>query len=199
MVEKWYFYLERIATEKFHPILENANLWEYSEKEILLSQALIDEMIIDLDMRNRLSKNEQKYSYQTWWMKKVATQLNYRKFNFVLQWSRIFLSDPEDSAQNIEWVAPDEYFHTILRTRPDCMAWTHFLENGRFAISNLLLLQSFNTVFQTLRQFSEFMDFLADYFLRYECIREMEFQTKISQFFNYLLPEMKLKDSSKNI
>ena len=201
MVEKWYFYLERIATEKFHPILENANLWEYSEKEILLSQALIDEMIIDLDMRNRLSKNEQKYSYQTWWMKKVATQLNYREFNFILKWSRIFLSDSEDSAQNIEWVAPDEYFHTILRTRPDCMAWTHFLENGRFAISNLLLLQSFNTVFKTLRQFSEFMDFLADYFLRYECIREIEFQTKISQFFNYLLPEITLQNSSntKNI
>jgi len=186
MVEKWYFYLERVATEKFHPILENANLWEYSEKEIFFNQALIDEMIIDLDMRNRLSKNEQKYSYQTWWMKKVATRLNYRE-NFVLNWSRIYLSDPEDSPQNIEWVAPDEYFHTILRTRPNCMTWTHFLENGRFAISNLLLLQSFNTVFKTLRQFSEFMDFLADYFLRYECIREIEFQTKISQFFSYLL------------
>ena len=187
MVEKWYFYLERIATEKFHPILENVNLWEYSEKDIFLNQAFIDEMIIDLDMRNRLSKNEQKYSYQTWWMKKVATRLNYRE-NFVLNWSRIYLSDPEDSPQNIEWVAPDEYFHTILRTGPCCMAWTHFLENGRFAISNLLLLQSFNTVFKTLRQFSEFMDFLADYFLRYECIREIEFQTKISQFFSYLLP-----------
>lgn len=186
MVEKWYFYLERIATEKFHPILENANLWEYSEKEIFFNQALIDEMIIDLDMRNRLSKNEQKYSYQTWWMKKVATRLNYRE-NLVLHWSRIYLSDPEDSAQNIEWIAPDEYFHTILRTRPYCMAWTHFLENGRFAISNILLLQSFNTVFKTLRQFSEFMDFLADYFLRYECIREIEFQTKISQFFSYFL------------
>ena len=189
MVEKWYFYFERIATEKFHPILENANLWEYSEKEIILNKALIDEIIIDLDMRNRLSKNEQKYSYQTWWMKKVATQLNYRGNMTILHWSRIYLSDPEDSAQNIEWVAPDEYFHTILRTRPNCMAWTHFLENGRFAISNLLLLQSFNTVFKTLRSFSEFMDFLADYFLRYECIRENEFQTKIYQFFSYLLHE----------
>ena len=189
MVEKWYFYLERIATEKFHPILENANLWEYSEKEILLNKALVDEIIIDLDMRNRLSKNEQKYSYQTWWMKKVATQLNYRGNLTILHWSRIYLSDPEDSAQNIEWVAPDEYFHTILRTRPYCMAWTHFLENGRFAISNLLLLQSFNTVFKTLRSFSEFMDFLADYFLRYECIRENEFQTKIDQFFRHLLYE----------
>ena len=190
MVEKWYFYFERIATEKFHPILENANLWEYSEKEILLNKAFVDEIIIDLDMRNRLSKNEQKYSYQTWWMKKVATQLNYRGNLTILHWSRIYLSDPEDSAQNIEWVAPDEYFHTILRTRPYCMAWTHFLENGRFAISNLLLLQSFNTVFKTVRSFSEFMDFLADYFLRYECIRENEFQTKIYQFFSYLLHEI---------
>ena len=192
MVEKWYFYLEKIATENFHPILENANLWEYSEYEIFLGQALVDEMMIDLDMRNRLSKNEQKYSYQTWWMKKVATRLNFRK-NLVLQWSRIYLSDPDSSVQNIEWVAPDEYFHTLLRTPPYCMAWRHFLENGRFAVSNLLLLQSFNTVLKTLRQFSEFMDFLSDYFLRYECLRENEFQIKISQFFFYLLQNNKIQ------
>ena len=194
MIEKWYFYLEKIATENFHPILENANLWEYSEseKEIFLGQVLVDEMIIDLDMRNRLSKNEQKYSYQTWWIKKVATRLNFRE-KLVLQWSRIYLSDPDNSIQNIEWVAPDEYFHTLLRTPPYCMAWTHFLENGRFAVSNLLLLQSFNTVLRTLRQFSELMDFLSDYFLRYECLRENEFQRKISQFFSYLLQNNKIQ------
>ena len=73
------------------------------------------------------------------------------------------------------------------------MAWRHFLENGRFAVSNLLLLQSFNTVLKTLRQFSEFMDFLSDYFLRYECLRENEFQIKISQFFFYLLQNNKIQ------
>ena len=190
MVEKWYFYLEKIATEKFHPILEDSNLWEYREKEILIAQALVDEMIIDLDMRNRLSRNEQKHSYQAWWMKKVATQLNFRVLMGIgsevdnLLWSRIYLSDPDNSAQNIEWVAPDEFFHTLLRTPPFCMPWTQFLENGRFAISNLLLLQSFNTVFKTLRQFPEFIDFLADYFLRHKSIRETEFQAKISQFLD---------------
>ena len=192
MVEKWYFYFERIATEKFHPIFENSNLWEYSEKEIFLAQALVDEMIIDLDMRNRLSKNEQKHSYQAWWMKKVATRLNFRfREKSFLQWSRIYLSDPEYSAQNIEWVAPDEYFHTLLRTPPYCMAWTHFLENGRFAISNLLLLRSFNTVFKTLRPFSEFMDFISDSFLRYESLNEMEFKSKIYQFFYSYLNNIK--------
>nr|YP_010447314.1 putative plastid division protein [Halimeda opuntia]UTN43234.1 putative plastid division protein [Halimeda opuntia] len=190
MVEKWYFYLEKIATEKFHPILEDVNLWEYREKEILLAQALVDEMIIDLDMRHRLSRNEQKHSYQAWWMKKVATQLNFSVQMGIgnevdnLLWSRIYLSDPDNSAQNIEWVAPDEFFHTLLRTPPFCMPWTQFLENGRFAISNLLLLQSFNTVFKTLRQFPEFIDFLADYFLRQKSIRETVFQAKISQFFD---------------
>ena len=192
MIEKWYFYLEKIATEKFHPILEDSNLWEYKdrEKEILLAQALVDEMLIDLDMRNRLSRNEQKYSYQAWWMKKVATQLNFNVHMGIgrevdnLLWSRIYLSDPDNSPQNIEWVAPDEYFHTIFRTPPFCMPWTQFLENGRFAISNLLLLQSFNTIFKTLRQFSEFLDFLADYFLRHESVREAEFEMKLTKFFD---------------
>nr|YP_009130542.1 cell division protein [Tydemania expeditionis]CEO91072.1 cell division protein [Tydemania expeditionis] len=188
MVEKWYFYMEKIATEKFHPIFESSNLQEYyeSEKEVLIFQALVDEMIIDLDMRNRLSINEQKQSYKAWWMKKITTRLNYRENSYhLLSWSRIYLSNPESSIQNIEWVTPDDYFHTLLRTPPYCMAWTHFLENGRFAISNLLLLQSFNTVFQTLRQFSEFLDFISDYFLRYECLRENEFYLKIDQFYKF--------------
>lgn len=195
MIEKWYLYLEKIATEKFHPILENVNLSEYGEfgkgKEIFISQAIVEEMMIDLDMRNRLSKNEQKHSYKTWWMKKVTTRCNFSGTESAndaeyLLWSRIYLADPENYSPNIEWVPPDEYFHTLLRTPPPAysMPWTHFLENGRSIIANLLFLKSFNTVFKTLRQFSEFFDFLSDSLFRYECLRDPEFQCKIEKFFN---------------
>lgn len=195
MVDKWYFYFERVATEKFHPILEDVNIWEYvtSERDMLFGRAFADEMIINLDMRNRLSKNEQKHSYQAWWMKKVATRLNYRERS-VLQWSRIYLSDPDNSEQNIEWVAPDAYFHTTPRIPPFCMTWAHFLENGRFAVSNMLLVSAFNQIFVTLRPFSEFMDFLADYILRHEYLRETEFQSKTIQFFTSYLQETHSND-----
>nr|YP_009519438.1 Cell division protein FTSH [Rhipiliopsis peltata]AYC65435.1 Cell division protein FTSH [Rhipiliopsis peltata] len=195
MVEKWYLYMENISTDKFHPILENTNLSEYSEfgqqREMFINQAIADEMEIDLDMRHRLSKNQQKHSYPAWWMKKVTSRLNFvgikgtpdLQYEF-LQWSRIYLSDPENYTPNIEWVPPDEYYHTLLRTPPDCMSWTQFLENGRAMVANLLLLKSFNTVFKTLRQFSEFMDFLSDYLFRYECLRDPEFRSKIEKFFD---------------
>nr|AYC65717.1 Cell division protein FTSH [Udotea sp. TZ0819] len=187
MIEKWYFYSEKIATEKFHPIFETSNLIEYyleKEKEIFLSQIFVDEMIIDLDMRNTLSQIEQKQSYQAWWMKKISTKLNYIENRYHwLVWSRIYLSNPQSSIQNIEWVSPDEYFHTVLRTPPYCMAWSHFMENRRFAIENLLFLQAFNAVFRALDQFYEFFDILADYLLRYENLTEKELQSKIYQFF----------------
>nr|AYO45728.1 cell division protein [Caulerpa cupressoides] len=184
MIEKWYFYLERISLEKFHPILENVNSWEYQELETdqLINHSFFDEMLIEIDMRNQLSNNEQKLSYQAWWMKKVVTRLNYQYFDY-LKWSRIYLSDPLTSVRNVEWVEPDEFYHTIVRIPGYCMTWTDFLENGRFAISNLLLLQGFNIAFTTLRQFSEFIDYLADYFLRIESLRETDFQYKIQTFF----------------
>nr|QHN60168.1 cell division protein [Caulerpa serrulata] len=184
MIEKWYFYLERISLEKFHPILENVNSWEYQELETdqLINHSFFDEMLIEIDMRNQLSNNEQKLSYQAWWMKKVVTRLNYQYFDY-LKWSRIYLSDPLTSVRNVEWVEPDEFYHTIVRIPGYCMTWTDFLENGRFAISNLLLLQGFNIAFTTLRQFSEFIDYLADYFLRIESLRETDFKYKIQTFF----------------
>nr|ARR28434.1 cell division protein [Caulerpa okamurae] len=184
MIEKWYFYLERISLEKFHPILENVNSWEYQELETdqLINHSFFDEMLIEIDMRNQLSNNEQKLSYQAWWMKKVVTRLNYQYFDY-LKWSRIYLSDPLTSVRNVEWVEPDEFYHTIVRIPGYCMTWTDFLENGRFAISNLLFLQGFNIAFTTLRQFSEFIDYLADYFLRIESLRETDFQYKIQTFF----------------
>ena len=184
MIEKWYFYLERISLEKFHPILENVNSWEYRELETdqLINHSFFDEMLIEIDMRNQLSNNEQKLSYQAWWMKKVVTRLNYQYFDY-LKWSRIYLSDPLTSVRNVEWVEPDEFYHTIVRIPGYCMTWTDFLENGRFAISNLLLLQGFNIAFTTLRQFSEFIDYLADSFLRIESLREIDFQYKIQTFF----------------
>nr|YP_009472526.1 cell division protein FTSH [Chlorodesmis fastigiata]ARO74155.1 cell division protein FTSH [Chlorodesmis fastigiata] len=190
MVEKWYFYGEKIATEKFHPILENLNLTEYSpdrEKEIYLFQATIDEKLMNLDMRNQLSRNEQKPSYHAWWMKKVTTKVNFTENRFYwLEWFRIYLPDPESSIRNIEWSSPDQYFHTVLRTPPDCMPWSYFLENGCFAIENLLFLKAFNTVFKTLYQFSEFFDLLADYLLRYEDLTEEQIQSKIYQFFSLM-------------
>nr|YP_009729421.1 ATP-dependent zinc metalloprotease FtsH [Caulerpa ashmeadii]QHQ73333.1 ATP-dependent zinc metalloprotease FtsH [Caulerpa ashmeadii] len=184
MIEKWYFYLERISLEKFHPILENVNSWEYQELETdqLINHSFFDEMLIEIDMRNQLSNNEQKLSYQAWWMKKVVTRLNYQYFDY-LKWSRIYLSDPLTSVRNVEWVEPDEFYHTIVRIPGYCMTWTDFLENGRFAISNLLFLQGFNIAFTTLRQFSEFIDYLADFFLRIESLRETDFQYKIQTFF----------------
>nr|YP_010502254.1 cell division protein [Caulerpa taxifolia]UXC96667.1 cell division protein [Caulerpa taxifolia] len=190
MIEKWYFYLERISLEKFHPILENVNSWEYQELETdqLINHSFFDEMLIEIDMRNQLSNNEQKLSYQAWWMKKVVTRLNYQYFDY-LKWSRIYLSDPLTSIRNVEWVEPDEFYHTIVRIPGYCMTWTDFLENGRFAISNLLLLQGFNIAFTTLRQFSEFIDYLADYFLRIESLRETDFQYKTQTFFIAILSQ----------
>jgi len=187
MVEKWYFFLETIAMQQFHPIFESLNLREYSKskRSLFTNEAFAEEIEIELDMRNRLSKLEQKHSYQSWWMKKVATNLNFReKFN--LPWSRIFLSDPEQSAQNIEWVAPDQFYHIDFRTPPDCMSWTYFYENGRFIVSNLILMKDFNNVFYILRYFSEFIDFISDYFLRYERIRDGNIKLKLKSFFRLL-------------
>jgi DNA polymerase III delta prime subunit len=187
MIEKWYFYFEIVSLEKYHPILENVNDDEYADldTELLINHCFAQEISVEMEMRNHISTNEQKHSYPAWWMKRIVTHLNYDYFDY-LRWSRIYLSDPVNSPRNIEWVEPDEFYHTVIRVPGYCMSWTEFLENARFAISNLLMLDGFNTAFKTLRQFSEFFDFFSDYFLRSNTVREHDFMLKIDIFFkNY--------------
>ena len=123
LVEKWHFYSNKIAIRRENQIFTNQNQFEISEIEVFdLFQQLTEDVqnrisasnISESDVREGRDKhsryNFQEWSIRPWWQNQITEQtVNLNMFYD--DWYRIYLSDPEESERNEEWVAPDEYYH----------------------------------------------------------------------------------------
>ena len=191
MVEKWHLYVEIVCLEQFHPILDNFNKWEYetdlsSEIERLFNYSIFQEKTIEMDMRHQLSSNTQKRSFGLWFLKRTLMVLNF-PYTKEVKWFRIYLSNIENSKFNVEWIDSDIYYHVMEHTRACHMTWTEFMEKIRFGFSNYLIIQNFDKSFSTLRQFSEFIDFLSDGLLRRDILYIEDFLFKIKIFYDEII------------
>nr|YP_009725430.1 cell division protein [Trebouxia lynnae]QHO63936.1 cell division protein [Trebouxia lynnae] len=123
LVEKWHFYSNKIAIRRENQIFTNQNQFEISEIEVFdLFQQLTEDVqnrisasnISESDVREGRDKhslnNFQEWSIRPWWQNQITEQTANLNM-FYDDWSRIYLSDPEESERNEEWVAPDEYYH----------------------------------------------------------------------------------------
>ena len=46
-----------------------------------------------------------------WWQQEISSELEFVEKNFT-NWSRFYLSNPEQSERNPEWLPPDEFYHS---------------------------------------------------------------------------------------
>jgi hypothetical protein len=51
------------------------------------------------------------YYFIPWWQQQISSELEFVEKNFA-NWSRIYLSNPEQSERNPEWLPPDEFYHS---------------------------------------------------------------------------------------
>nr|YP_009330377.1 ATP-dependent zinc metalloprotease FtsH [Lambia antarctica]ANN39009.1 ATP-dependent zinc metalloprotease FtsH [Lambia antarctica] len=185
MINKWYFYAEQIVTEKYHWITRNYNQMELDTDEIRLFKAIAEEMNYQIDQQNNFFDLSQKWSFRSWWQQSIQ-----KKFHFldrsVLNWYRIYLSDPEESEQNIEWVPPDEFYHTeqMAQINP-YYYWNNFLLFTQDYLYHSLILNTFNLSFRTIKNFTELLDLLADSLMRFLKIRDDQLITILKKFLEF--------------
>nr|YP_009130517.1 cell division protein [Bryopsis plumosa]CEO91047.1 cell division protein [Bryopsis plumosa] len=208
MINKWYFYAEQIVTEKYHWITRNYNQFELDVEEIRLFKAIAEEMHSQIEQQNIFFNVAQKWSFRTWWQQLIQKKLNFVDRS-VLNWYRIYLSDPEESEQNIEWVPPDDFYHieNINQINP-YFFWNNFLLYTQDYLYHSLLLNVFNLSFRTIKNFSELLDLLADILMRLLKLQDdkliiiikkfLEFQ-KITQSPEYNPNDKKSTTFSRNI
>ena len=198
MINKWYFYAEQIVTEKYHWISRNMHKYELEVDEIKLLKAIADEIGSQMEYQNLFINRSQKWSYRAWW-----SQYIHKKFHFVdhsiLNWYRIYLADPEENERNIEWVPPDDFYHTEnLSQISPTIFWNNFLLYTQDYLYHSLLLNAFNLSFKTIKNFKELIDLLADFLMRYLKIREDLLIYKVKIFLYYRQTEYKSTISLKN-
>ena len=84
------------------------------DSRILMERQLEEEMSFE---EKRAKKepgpelDEQLYYEIPWWQQETSNALEFVEKNFQ-NWSRIYLYNPEQSERNVEWLHPDEFYHT---------------------------------------------------------------------------------------
>lgn len=128
LIEKWSFYSKKLQIQKTISLLSNINIREFTEnKEKIefynqfietietppMTQALETHTSSLFSSKEKLvpNYNSQNYYSIPWWQQEISSELEFVEKNFA-NWSRIYLSNPEQSDRNPEWLPPDEFYHT---------------------------------------------------------------------------------------
>lgn len=128
MLEKWAFFSKKSQIQKTISLPSNINSREFREnleKLDFYNQYL--ETIQTPPMHQALeaqttslssnkdssiaNSNSQMYYAIPWWQQEVSSELEFVEKNFT-NWSRFYLSNPEQSERNPEWLPPDEFYHS---------------------------------------------------------------------------------------
>lgn len=207
MIDNWYLYSRKLINRKNQNLVTDKNNKEFREIENLDFIKLIDtemEDEIEIDKIAKLSRSDrsQQKAFGPWWQVQVAKQVSEIEY-FYSDWYRIYLPDPEESILNIEWIPPDEYFHTNkslknLSNQSD-INFNDIYKVEKDYIYHNLILNSFNRCFSLLEENREFLDYFADYLIRNKILRQDQIYFIMSQKIKDLVgPKNKTIKKSEN-
>lgn len=188
IIEKWYIYNKIISVEKINLLNENQNNTDFNEYGILFGEYLIDDKINKLDINNNIRINIETVTFQSWWQKQLFLKSKNINYLLYLKWFRINIYEVGRNEQNIEWIPADIYYHSKhIQPKNYLVNWNDYLSINENLFCNDLLLNKVNKIILILREFSELIDFFADYLIRNEIIREYEFFDKIESYFEIMI------------
>lgn len=142
MLEKWAFFSKKSQIQKTLRLPSNINSREFRENFEKLDfynqyletiqtppmhhalEAQTSSLSSNKDTRIA-NPNSQMYYAIPWWQQEVSSELEFVEKNFT-NWSRFYLSNPEQSERNPEWLPPDEFYHS-----------SSGLKNVKLAFSNI--------------------------------------------------------------
>lgn len=157
LIEKWFFYSKKFRIQKTISLFSNINIREFSQnKEKLEFYNQVIEIIQTPPMakawetqtsslfsnKQKLVRNSNSQNYYSlpWWQQEISSELEFVEKNFA-NWSRIYLSNPEQSDRNPEWLPPDEFYHTFsglknVKKSFKNLSKRKFLKKTKIKISN---------------------------------------------------------------
>ena len=189
MIDHWYLYSKTITTQNNSKILNNFNEKEYfdqTDKQYLLNQLTLNsEINLEFELEeftNTFNRRETEHLVQqqsqsflptSIWQSQIATEFEFATRLFS-DWYRIYLPDPQQIERNLEWIPPDEYYHTnsLLQSTN----WNKEIENSKEFLSTSLISQSYNKALKLLDSNREYLDLLVSKLLKDEIIRKPDLE-----------------------
>lgn len=131
LIENWYLYSYEALTHRMTELADNRNRQELSEEKIAfmnylcetfeshprpIGQFLPSPFTASKTKKDRRSGKSnriltaQHYFSIPWWQRQISSEFDVAERDF-LMWYRIFMSNPQESELNPDWVPPDEFYH----------------------------------------------------------------------------------------
>ena len=184
MIAKWYMYAEQIITEKYHQIQPNFNSNEFDMNELRLLEAVAEELNFEIHKQNQIQTLSQKWGMRAWWQKYLQQQFHFTEHG-ILEWYRLYLSDPEETEQNIEWVPPDSFFTSTPEQLSPLCTWNTWLLYTQHYLYKSLIINAINRGLHTSRHSTELIDLLIDRTCRHFKIEDPQIDTQITHFYQF--------------
>lgn len=182
MVDKWYFYGHLLCIFQHHSLLRALNVYEYEPDEVTFFNAIFDEKSVEIKEKNRLIAGDQRKSFTTWWVKQIMEEEAFFDRVF-MKWYRIYLPEPGEDERNIEWCPPEEHYNAVdIKGVLSILYWEKVLTLMYDHLHYSLLLNSLNIGYSILDRHRELLDYLVDFVLRYERVREPQIKILIKPF-----------------
>ena len=186
MVERWFLYSEKVCTQLHHPLIQGFTMQDYLPDAAKHLNAIFEEMELSVDTQNRFfmarRAHMQKWSFKTWWINHLIRDCYYDDSN-TMRWYRLFLPIPEESERNIEWAPPDDYYIGIdIRKTSQAIFWQDFIKLLYDYLYHSLLLNCFNVSTSLLNKNRELLDYLVDFVLRHEKVRDDQIKRLTANF-----------------
>lgn len=209
MVDNYFFYSNKVSTRKFSSILNNQNIQEFKEPEkleVLVPFKTQIEDEIEIEQIAKLVRNTgyEPRGFGPWWQIQISKQIS-EIDSFFANWYRLYLPDPEERLLNLEWIPPEQFYHTNeslkQMSQKSDSSINDLYKIERDYIFHGLLLNAFNKAFSDLENMREFLDYFADYLTRYEVLREDQifFILRIQRLSNKFYLQKKRADIKKII
>jgi ATP-dependent Zn protease len=171
VLDKWAFYSKKshICHDLSLPL--NKNEIEFKENpETLEFYSKILKQIQDPPMSNALDKeisslgsntqlaltnsNAQIFYSIPWWQEQISSEFEFMRLKAV-NWTRLYLSNPERKEYNVEWLPPDDFYHSLSSLKS--------LKKAVLNIKTALAIVNFKTAvlnWKTAMPYDEFLSLL---------------------------------------
>jgi SpoVK/Ycf46/Vps4 family AAA+-type ATPase/uncharacterized protein with FMN-binding domain len=192
MISSWYLYSKKISLQKL-----NLTFVSQEESEIEVDDPVLLDLFRYLDntienetrFAGRASFTYQQRFAPSWWQLQTMAEESLVEPNNS-NWYRLHLPDPEETERNIDWVSPDDHYHSVngklfkdIGTNTfSSLTWNDLYLINRDYIYQALISSCFHKAITLLDKKRELLDLFADQLIRHNLLREYEIGVLWKQF-----------------
>ena len=117
MVDSWYFYAKKVALQKSTLVDISQDLNEVEDPVLLeLFKHIAEEREYEVKRRTLSFQRFQQWSPPAWWQTQTLVETSLVEPGYS-EWYRLYIPDPEETERNIDWIPPEDHYHSDASSR----------------------------------------------------------------------------------